>query len=340
MKVLKIIGIAFLAIIVIYLVLCLIGPKTFEVSRTTTINAEKAAVFEQVADLKNWDNWSPWHAKFEDMNITYGEITRGLGANYSWTGDDSGEGTIETVEFEEGSMIKNKLDFGFWGTSYTNWKFEETEEGTAATWGMSGENKFILRGMALFMNFEDAIGKDFDEGLTMLKEYVESDDSGSNDSSASSYTDPEIVEREALTCLCIADTSTEEDLANFFTQAFTQIGIHMGTNKLDMSAQPLAIYYGPWDPTNIPLKACIPVSGDAVGTDKIEIVNMPAGEYVLTHYYGDYYDMEGAHGSIEAYMTENELDHLGWCFEQYITDPMTEPDPANWQTDIAYPIAQ
>lgn len=339
MKVLKYILIGLVALVAIYLILCLIGPKDFAVSRSTTINAEQDVVFEQVAELKNWGNWSPWHEMDPDMEITYGESTRGEGASYSWTGEKAGEGSLETIEFAEGTLIKNKLDFGAMGIATTEWTFASTDSGIETTWSMTGDNPFLFRGMLVFMNIDEAIiGKDFEKGLAKLKEYAESADESI--SGGSSHTEPEIVEREALSCLCVGDTSSEDQLQSFFTNAYTQIGIYMGTNQLEMTGQPLALYYGPWDPTNIVLKACIPVSGDATGSDKIELVKLPAGEYVLSQYFGDYSDMEGAHGSIEVFMTENNLSHMNWSMEQYITDPGAEPDPSKWQTDILYPIAQ
>ena len=62
----------------------------------------------------------------------------------------------------------------FKSTSDAYLRVEEADEGTKVTWGFSGNNKFPVSIMMLFMDMDKQVGKDFEEGLNKLKEVLES----------------------------------------------------------------------------------------------------------------------------------------------------------------------
>ena len=72
-------------------------------------------------------------------------------------------------------LIETQLRFlkPFKSTSNTYIKVEGKQGATKVTWGFTGENKFPVSIMMLFMNMEKAIGKDFEQGLTKLKSLLE-----------------------------------------------------------------------------------------------------------------------------------------------------------------------
>ncbi|KXK27848.1 MAG: polyketide cyclase/dehydrase and lipid transport [Bacteroidetes bacterium OLB12] len=65
------------------LVLLLVGfvlPGKLEVSKSVSINAPADAVFEEINDLKRWENWQYWNTlDTANMKITYGDKTSGTG---------------------------------------------------------------------------------------------------------------------------------------------------------------------------------------------------------------------------------------------------------------------
>ena len=52
--------VAVVALILVFVVLVATRPADFRVTRSATIPASPAAVFEQVNDLDKWQEWSPW----------------------------------------------------------------------------------------------------------------------------------------------------------------------------------------------------------------------------------------------------------------------------------------
>ena len=52
-------------------------------------------------------------------------------------------------------------------------KLANKDQGTEVTWGFNGRNKFPFNIMMLFMNMDKAVGGDFEEGLSSLKNNLE-----------------------------------------------------------------------------------------------------------------------------------------------------------------------
>src|SRR4051812_19989719 len=96
MKILKKI---LIVVVVLVAVLAIVGmfmsPKV-HVERSMEMKASPEAIYNQVADLKMWDNWMPWNKMDPAMVKTYGDKTMGEGAKYSWSSTNSnvGKGSI------------------------------------------------------------------------------------------------------------------------------------------------------------------------------------------------------------------------------------------------------
>jgi len=164
-------------LVVLILVLALIAPKTFEVSRSIEIEKGKKEVFEYLRFLKKQDEWSPWQKKDPNMEKTFTGTDGEVGALSHWVGNkDVGEGEQEITKIVEGERVESRLRF------IKPWKSESDaflsvkEVGggnTEVTWGFSGNNKFPFSIMTLFMSMDKMIGKDFEEGLSSLKSNLE-----------------------------------------------------------------------------------------------------------------------------------------------------------------------
>ncbi|MEO6304366.1 MAG: polyketide cyclase, partial [Bacteroidia bacterium] len=61
-----------IALLVLYLILAMIGPKEIKVERNISINKSPALVVSKLTDLKYFhDEWSPWSEKDPNMKNTY-----------------------------------------------------------------------------------------------------------------------------------------------------------------------------------------------------------------------------------------------------------------------------
>src|SRR6202790_2837263 len=87
------------AIVVIFVVIVAMRPSEFRVERSATMSAPAAEVFAQVNDFHNWDAWSPWAKIDPTMKQTYEGAPAGIGASYTWVGNNKvGEGTMTLTE--------------------------------------------------------------------------------------------------------------------------------------------------------------------------------------------------------------------------------------------------
>lgn len=151
-------------------------PDTFKLERSATIQAPPEKVYEQLANFHNWKNWSPWdNLEGDKLKRTFAGPDAGLGAEYGWEGEQSGQGHMKIVEAVAPSKIQIALDFikPFEASNLTVFTMEPQAEGTKVTWTMSGPQPFISKLMCTFISMDDMVGKDFEKGLASLKAVAE-----------------------------------------------------------------------------------------------------------------------------------------------------------------------
>jgi len=152
-------------------------PATFSITRTGTMNAPVAVVFEQVNTLRNWDGWSPWARLDPNMKLTYEGPESGAGASYSWDGDGNvGAGKLTITDSKPNERIDIKLEFfkPMEGVNPTVFTFKQVGEQTTVTWTMSGENTFMSKAIGLVMDMDTMVGGMFEQGLSQMKSVSES----------------------------------------------------------------------------------------------------------------------------------------------------------------------
>lgn len=166
-----------LGIVLLILVLATIAPKAYNVSRSIEINRPKDEVFAHLKSLKKQNEWSPWARRDPDMQQKFTGTDGEVGAINYWNGNKQvGEGEQEITKIVEGERVESELRFlkPFKSTSDAYLVTESVDgDRTKVIWGFSGQNKFPMSIMMLFMSMDKAVGKDFEEGLSNLKATLE-----------------------------------------------------------------------------------------------------------------------------------------------------------------------
>ncbi len=168
--------IIFVAIVIIFSVIVSMQPSEFKVERSITIAAAAPTVFAQVNDFRHWAQWSPWEKIDPAMKKSFEGAPLGVGAIYSWVGNNEiGEGRMTITESMGSELIRIKLEFikPFTATNDTLFTFKSEGNQTVVTWTMSGKNNFMAKAIGLFMNCEKMVGDQFEKGLAQLKSLVE-----------------------------------------------------------------------------------------------------------------------------------------------------------------------
>ncbi len=167
----KKIALGVIAVLVLFLGFVATRPSTFHVERSATINAPPDIVFANLNSFAKWDDWSPWSKLDPNMQKTVDGAPEGVGAHYTWTGNDEvGSGAMTITESVPPQKVVMRLEFlkPFKATNVTTWTLVESNGATQITWSMDGENSFLSKFFGLFMDMDKMIGADFEKGLKQL----------------------------------------------------------------------------------------------------------------------------------------------------------------------------
>src|SRR5579859_3323993 len=111
------------------------------------------------------------------MKKTYSGAETGKGAVYEWDGNkDAGAGRIEIVDAVRPSKITMTLEFTrpFATRNMVDFTMVPEGEMTEVTWDMRGPAPFLSKIMQVFFDMDKMVGKDFEDGLSVMKTTAES----------------------------------------------------------------------------------------------------------------------------------------------------------------------
>jgi uncharacterized protein YndB with AHSA1/START domain len=173
-----------IALAVLIVALCIIvvlQPSEFRITRSATVAAPPAVVFDQVNDLHKYQTWSPFAKLDPAMQTTVEGPSVGTGAVLVWTGNGkAGEGRMKLSESRPNELVRFDLEFfkPFKATNMAEFTFKPQGDQTVVTWSMTGKNNFLFKAVGLFMNSDKMVGGMFEEGLANLKSIVEAGTKG------------------------------------------------------------------------------------------------------------------------------------------------------------------
>lgn len=175
----KKISIGIIGIIAIPLVVAIFLPTGYQVERSIDINKSAQDVFSYIRMLKNQDQYSVWAKKDPNMKKIYKGQDGTVGFISRWESLEkdvgTGEQEIKMINVDALEM-ETELRFfePFEGTERSYMKVSSLDQKKSKViWGFDGSIPYPSNLMLLFMNFEEMIGKDFEEGLSNLKVVLE-----------------------------------------------------------------------------------------------------------------------------------------------------------------------
>lgn len=164
------------ALLIVLLLVGLVLPTDYTVSRSVVITADVAKVHGFVGDLKRWEEWTPWKDNDPSLVVTYGATTTGIGASQSWKGED-GDGELTLVGVDPGSGVEYSMAFVIDGTRMPASgaiSYRAVAGGTEVTWSMKGDAKGMGIASGWFATLSNTmVGPLFEQGLAKLKAAVE-----------------------------------------------------------------------------------------------------------------------------------------------------------------------
>ena len=149
-------------------------PSQVKVSRSVTINAPPAAVFDQLKSFRNWEAWAPWFRRDKHLDTDFSGPESGAGAIMTWSSRKEGDGRIKIASASLGSGLDMAVDFGDSGEADTSFDLRDADGGTTElTWSFSVDFGHNMGRRYFGLMLPGAVGRDLDEGLVNLKALLE-----------------------------------------------------------------------------------------------------------------------------------------------------------------------
>ncbi len=142
---------------------------------------------------------------------------------------------------------------------------------------------------------------------------------------------------EQATAVVREDVSVDE-LPEFFGRALHRAMAAVQAQGHHPTGPPIALYHGK-PHGSVDVEAGFPVEAPITPSEGVTPGRLPGGRVVEATHVGSYDEMARTYDAVVAWMAERRLTPAEEMWEVYLTDPVTQPDPATWRTQIFWPVA-
>lgn len=132
-------------------------------------------------------------------------------------------------------------------------------------------------------------------------------------------------------------TTAREGLAKHIGEGLGHAFTYANTAGLTPTARPFVRYLA-MNGGEMTIEVGTPVSTAATGSDNVLAGELPGGHVVVALHGGHYDQLRATFDEVEQWMREQDITVVGGPWESYITDPGAHPDPAEWRTEIYWPV--
>lgn len=132
-------------------------------------------------------------------------------------------------------------------------------------------------------------------------------------------------------------------------QAFPELFGWLGQRGIAPAGAPFIRYHVIDMMTELDIEMGVPVAARAEGDDRVKAGALRAGRYVVLRHVGDFDGLLASNAELQQWAEQQGVALEGsetpagtafaGRFEQYLTNPAEEPDPAKWQVDVAFLVA-
>ena len=336
MKILKITGIVIAALVALILLGMIIGPRGIKMERSIVIHAPRSIIFNNIADYRNFQKWSPWSAMDSGCHYEYPGPQGQADAGFKWSGNDQvGTGEMRTTEIApDVSMVAQMNFIKPWNAkAVTRWTLDSVGPGAInVTWGFEQRFRIRQRPMMLFLNMEKMLAPDYEKGLANLKAVCER-------AVSAAAAAPEVKEGQwsAKTYVAYRSQVSFAAMHDVFQKYMPKIFDYVSSHKMELAGPATGLYFT-WDTvkktTDLAIAVPVKTPGQVSGDFTIISVDASAASYV--DHYGTYDDLGAVHNMLQKHLADKDRKAKLPVIEEYVTDPTIEEDPQKVLTRIYY----
>ena len=307
-------------------------PKYF-VEKSITIDASIEKVRPALEDFHQWPTWSPWLRMEPGCKVEYYGSPGQNDHGYNWDGEVIGSGSLDLESIDNHQI---HMDLNFIKPFKSNAKVLFTlksvgDNQTQVTWRMDSKLPFFLFWMIGMM--KAWIGMDFERGLRMLKEYLET---GTVNSKAEFK---DVVDLPEMHYVGVQDNCSMDQMGESMQRTLPAAHELATRNGLEVTG-PVGAIYNKFDIKRrsctytafAPVKSLKEIEGGVTGT-------MGGCKALKVLHTGAYQNLGNGWGMIMSYQRGRKHKPIKAQppFEIYVNDPCEVPE-TEIVTEIYMPI--
>lgn len=302
--------------------------RTISVSVSQQIKSPPYKVYEQIYDLKNWNNWCIW-LKDSTLGKLGLEKTNTATLNQiSFYNRHLGNCSIKTIDFTPFDSLSFVTEFNKFGNAAIKFALDKHDSVTTvhctfiSDLGKNPLNRWIS------LYYRQKLISDLESNLSNLSYII--------DKQTNNNIIP--VEEQFSQRFMLYDTITisATQAVTKIPEIYSEIGKYLKKKKINISGHP-AICSSNLNDTMRFIKAGFIV--DTL-TDIRYIHPLIPVKAVVARYSGNYNGITAAYREIEKYINMKQLSFNGEIWEEYLNDPFVETDSSKWQTLIYYTVKE
>jgi effector-binding domain-containing protein len=327
----------FAGIIALLLLVGFLLPRQAQVERRIVIERPASLVFATLNSFQRFAQWSPWHMLDPNMRTTLTGPRSGVGAKYSWQGNDKvGQGTQTIAAARENAEVVTDLDFGDMGLARARFLLTPAKNGTEVTWRFESDLGFNPIGRYFGLMLDRWIGADYQRGLQRLKALVEQlPNTDITDFKVATVN----VSSEAILYMAQTTANDTAAISEGYARAYAAIQQIMKQQGLRPAGAPMAID-GAMTATQFTFEAALPVDREVINIPAdapVKFKRTTATQALKIIHTGSYNTLSESYAKFAAYLAAHGYQPAGHTFSRYIDDPAQTAADA-LRTEIYWPI--
>jgi len=137
----------------------------------------------------------------------------------------------------------------------------------------------------------------------------------------------------------VRTTTTIDKIGEALSSGWGQVFGALGAGGAVPSGPPFAIYHRYGEGGEIEFEACVPTTADVAAPAPITVRDEPSMTVAATLHKGSYDRVGEAYEAVQAWIAAEGRQMAGPPREVYLTDPQQVADPADYLTEIQWPVA-
>jgi effector-binding domain-containing protein len=148
------------------------------------------------------------------------------------------------------------------------------------------------------------------------------------------------IERRQLTpahVLIVRARCARHELAKTMGESFGKAFPYAMGTGVPLAGRPFTRYVSS-GPGLFTIESGCVLASPAAGSGEVESATLPGGAAAVALHGGSYDSLSETYAEMERWMEKNGMQPGEGPWESYITDPAEHPDPAEWRTEIYWPL--